>query len=188
MITIKCAVANEQFGVSRGVCLQTVQWKFGSSPPVAALVNPRPNAKPQDEQNIKYMKPTFRCGTRKAIDELAEELNLPNDLTMQDWEYTAGNPHEIEKYISHYVSTTDDDKKFVLMELIIQATEDQETEDLFITYWNKIKPILEKDFKIHEYTIYYWSCFDNEDVNNCWKLTPLIRQFWLDNKVKYKQF
>ena len=128
------------------------------------------------------MKPTFRCGTRKAIDELAEELNLPNELTMQDWEYTAGNPHEIEKYISHYVLTTDDDKKFVLMELIIQATEDQATEELFITYWNKIKPILEKDFKIHEYTIYYWSCFDSEDINDCWRITTFMRQLWKERK------
>jgi hypothetical protein len=33
----------------------------------------------------KKMEPTFRCGTRKAIDELAEELNLPNEKWMQDW-------------------------------------------------------------------------------------------------------
>ena len=38
----------------------------------------------------KQMEPTFRCGTRKAIDALVEELNLPNDLTMQDWSYESG--------------------------------------------------------------------------------------------------
>jgi len=87
------------------------------------------------------MEPTFRCGTRKAIDELAEELILPNDLTMQDWAYEIANPNDIDKYISHYGLTTDDDKKFVLMKIIIQATEEQNTEELFQKYCRTIKPI-----------------------------------------------
>ena len=126
------------------------------------------------------MEPIFRCGTREAIDKLAEKLNLPNNLTMQDWSYTAGNPNDIEKYIYHYDETTDEDEKFVLMELIIQATEDQEKQKLFTKYWNRVKFILEKDFNIHEYTIHYWSCFDNEDEEDCWKITPLMRQLWAD--------
>ena len=126
------------------------------------------------------MEPIFRCGTREAIDKLAEKLNLPDNLTMQDWSYTAGNPNDIEKYISHYDETTDEDEKFVLMELIIQATEDQEKQKSFTKYWDRVKPVLEKDFNIHEYTIHYWSCFDNEDEEDCWKITPLMRQLWAD--------
>ena len=61
------------------------------------------------------MEPTFRCGTRKAVDELSEELKLPNNLAMQDWSYEVANPNDIDKYISHYYLTTDDDKKFVLI-------------------------------------------------------------------------
>ncbi len=133
------------------------------------------------------MEPTFRYGTRKAIDELAEELNLPNKLTMQDWSYEVANPNEIDKYISHYGSTKDDDKKFVLMEIIIQATEEQNTEELFQKYCEAIKPILETYFKLHEFTIYYWSCFDNENLEDCWKITPLIRQIWEDNKNQQKK-
>jgi hypothetical protein len=128
------------------------------------------------------MEPTFRCGTRKAIDELAEELNLPNKMTMQDWSYEVANPNDIDKYIFHYVSTKDDDKKFVLMEIIIQATEEQNTEELFQNYCEAIKPILEADFRLHEFTIYYWSCFDNENLEDCWKITPLIRRIWEDKK------
>ena len=128
------------------------------------------------------MKPTFRCGTRKAIDKLAEKLNLTNDLTTQDWSYEVGNPYEIEKYIFHYDLTVDEDEKFVLMELIIQSIEDQETEELFIKYWNRIRPILEKDFILHEYTIHYWSCFDNKKIEDCWKITSLMRQLWSDKR------
>ena len=95
------------------------------------------------------MEPIFRCGTRKAIDELAEELKLPNEIWMQDWPYEVVIPEDVEKYIEHYEKLTDEDKKFVLMEGIIQATEDQETEVKFLKYWNRIKSLLENDFYIH---------------------------------------
>ena len=127
------------------------------------------------------MEPTFRCGTRKAINELSEELNIPYDSSMQDWSYTEGKSEDIEKYISHYELTKDDDKKFVVMEFIIQATEDQNTEDLFLKYCESIKPILETDFKLHEFTIYYWACFDKENLDDCWKIATLMRQLWADN-------
>jgi predicted protein tyrosine phosphatase len=128
------------------------------------------------------MKPTFRCGTIKAIDELSEELKIPFDLSMQDWSYTEGNPNQIENYISHYTTTKDEDKKFILMKFIIQATEDQETEELFLKYCDKIKPLLQTDFKLHEYTIHYWACFDNENIEDCWRITPLMRQTWTDTR------
>lgn len=127
------------------------------------------------------MEPTFRCGTRKAIEELSEELNIPYDASMQDWSYTEGNLDDIEKYISHYDQTKDEDKKFVLMELIIQATEDQNTDDRFLKYCERIKPILKTDFKVHEFTIHYWACFDNENLNDCWKIASLMRQLWSKN-------
>lgn len=124
------------------------------------------------------MKPAFRCGTKKAIDELAEELSLPNDEWMQDWPYEVVIPSDIEKYISHYNGLTDDDKKFVLTEGIIQSIEDQASDELFNQYWNIVRPILNAGFKIHEYTIYYWSCFDNENIEDCWNITQPMRQLW----------
>lgn len=129
------------------------------------------------------MEPTFRCGTRKAMDELAEELKLRKEDWMQDWPYEVVIPADIEKYIDHYKSLTDEDKKFILMEAIIQATEDQTTDELFIKYSNRIKPIIEKDFKIHEYTIHYWSSFDNENIEDCWRITPFIRKLWNDQDL-----
>jgi hypothetical protein len=126
--------------------------------------------------------PSFRCGTRKAIDELAKELNLPHSEWMQDWPLGVIVSVDIDKYIDHYQNLLDEDKKFILMEGIIQATEEQPTEELFAKYWNIIKPILEKNFHIHEYTIHDWACFDSENLDDCWKIAPLIRQFWTDHK------
>jgi hypothetical protein len=128
------------------------------------------------------MEPAFRCGTRKAIEELAKELNLPFEDWMQDWPYEVIKPGDIEKYIDHYQLITDEDKKFVLMEGIIQATEDQPTGELFIKYWHKIKPALERDFATHEYTIHYWACFDNKDGDDYWNISVLMRQLWAEKK------
>ncbi len=115
------------------------------------------------------------------MDTLAEALNLPFEDWMQDWPYEVTIPVDIERFIVHYAKLTDEDEQFTLMESIIQLTEDQTTEALFIKYWQQIKPILQKDFYIHEYTIYYWACFDDENQVDCWKIAPLMRQLWQEN-------
>jgi hypothetical protein len=129
------------------------------------------------------MEPTFRCGTRKAIGELAEELNLPNEKWMQDWPIEVMVLSDIERYIEHYEKLTDEDKKFVLMEGILDVIEYQPTEELFLKNWIRVRQFLEKDFTIHEYTVYYWACFDIENMEDWWKITPLMRQLWLDNPI-----
>jgi hypothetical protein len=136
------------------------------------------NDKPQKYQ---IMKPNFRWSTTKAEEELAKELNLPYKIGMQDWTYEVANYTDIDKYINHYKKLKNEDKKFALMQTIIQATEDQITEETFVKHCNIIKPIITKDFSNHEYTVYYWSCFDNKNIADCWQITPFMRQLWEEN-------
>lgn len=116
--------------------------------------------------------------TRQAIDELAQELDLPNEPWMQDWPFEVANPHDIDRYIAHYKTTLDDDKRFLLMEAIIQATTEQENEADFIRYWQIIKPILTENILTHEYSIYDWCCFEETDLQYCWKITTDMRELW----------
>lgn len=97
---------------------------------------------------------------------------------MQDWEWEVANPLDIEKYIQHFLSLDDEDKRFALMEIIIQATTDQEKTADFFKYWSCIKPILEANFLLHEWSIWYWSVFDNDDLADCWLVTPYMRAIW----------
>ena len=127
---------------------------------------------------MKIQAPEFRCGTKVAMESLARELNLPYYDRMQDWPYEVAESMGIEKYLNHYDGLTDEDQKFVLMEMIIQATTDQPTAKLFHKYWVETKKRLIKDFDIHQYTVYYWSCFDNERLEDCWTITPNMRQLW----------
>jgi len=122
--------------------------------------------------------PKARYGTRKAKYELAKELNLVHDDWMQDWPYEVVEPNDIEKYLEHYKMTKDDDKKFILMEMLIQSTEEQMNEEKFMHYCNIISDLIEKDFLIHEYTVWYWCIFEENDITNTWRITPFLRELW----------
>jgi hypothetical protein len=122
--------------------------------------------------------PKFRSGTKEAIENLAQELKLPYEDYMQDWSYEVANPDDIEKYIEHYRLTEDEDKKFVLMEIIIQAVNDQADQKDFLKYWDRIKETLKADFRIHEYTIFYWSCFDSESADEQFVISPGMQEIF----------
>lgn len=130
---------------------------------------------------MKIKEPKFRCGTKKAIDELVLKYKYPYADWMQDWPYEIADPKRIDEYFTHYFEQTDEDKKFSLMEILIQAITDIENESKFEKYWSKLKKILFQDFDIHEYTVYYWSCI-GEDLKDCWKITPSMRIFWFEIK------
>ena len=122
--------------------------------------------------------PKFRYGTKEAIEKLARELELPYNDYMQDWSYEVANPEDIEKYIKHYDLTSDEDEKFVLMEIIIQAVNDQADQKDFLKYWDRISGSLKEDFRIHEYTVFYWSRLDSESPDEEFTISPNMRGIW----------
>jgi len=130
--------------------------------------------------------PKYRVATRQAIDELAKELDLPNEPWMQDWPVEVVDPRDIDKYIAHYKVTLDDDKRYLLMEAIIQATNGQEQVSDFLKYWDTIKDLLRENFVTHEYSIYEWSCFEETDIKYCWTITPYLRQLWSDHTANHR--
>ncbi len=68
------------------------------------------------------------------------------------------------------------------MELLIQSNDEQSEILKFNHYWLKLKTRLNNNFPIHEYTIYYWSAFDNEDFESTWNVTPYMRELWRSQK------
>lgn len=121
--------------------------------------------------------PPFRCSTKKALDELAIELNLRERIpywdSMAGYSYTPGNPEDTQQYIDYYSQLKDDDKKFTLMEMILDSLADQPTESDFRKYWQKTKPILIEDYLIHEFTIHYWKQM-TEEFERSKIMTPQI--------------
>ena len=130
---------------------------------------------------MKIKEPEFRYGGNWH--ELADLFGYKIDIHDQDWTYTIVEPDRIDEYIQAYdTKITNEDTKFSLMEMIIQSLTEQKNEKLMKEKWKLVKPILNKDFNLHEYTIYYWCSWDNENIDNCWEVTPLIREFWVKNK------
>lgn len=128
--------------------------------------------------------PKLRFVTPKAIEDLTRNLNLQYTLSdYQDWEFIVGKPEDIEKYINYYTTEVDDDNKFALMEIIIQATEDQAMETDFLKYLKTVLHLLKENFSLHEYSVFYWSCFDNDAIEDCWKLSPHMRNLWKDCNI-----
>lgn len=131
--------------------------------------------------------PKFRCGTAKAIYSVVIKFNLPHEEWMQDFPIEISDAEKIEDYFGFYDQVTDDDEKFVLMELLIQATTEQPTSwDLYHS-WLELKQRLIQDFLIHEYTVYYWCCFDNKDIEECWSITPYMRELWYQQKYSNRR-
>ncbi len=129
---------------------------------------------------MKIKETKFRCGKAKAIKELVEKYNYPYNDSAQDWSYEIAKPKEIENYFRHYDEQTDEDKKFVLMQILIQALTDIENQDEFDKNWSCLKLRIIKDFDIHEYTVFYWCNFDRK-LSDCWKITPYLRKLWEEN-------
>ncbi|WP_075341125.1 hypothetical protein [Tenacibaculum agarivorans] len=130
---------------------------------------------------MKIKEPEFRCGTKKAIESLVNEYNYPYENWMLDWPYEIANPEKIQSYFTHYNEQDDEDKKFSLIQMLIQALTDIDNEKEFKKNWQQLKLLIIKDFKIHEYTIFYWCCF-GEKLSDCWKITPYMRKVW--SKIK----
>lgn len=80
---------------------------------------------------MKVKEPKFRCGTDKAIKELIAKYDYQYADWMQDWPYEIAESKEIENYFQHYDKQTDEDKKFSLMETLIQVLTDIENQNNF---------------------------------------------------------
>lgn len=122
--------------------------------------------------------PLPRYETADAIQQLAILLNLSNEIWMQDWAYIVSKPEHIDSYLSLYHLLDNDDQKFTLMMVLLQAFEEQSNQSVRTQYEAEIRSLLLKDYSLHAYTIFHWCCFDNDDLSDCWEITPMMREIY----------
>lgn len=124
------------------------------------------------------MEPPFRFSTKTALDELAVELNLRDRIPFWDavagHSYTPSNKEDVQQYIDYYSFLKDDDKRFTLMEMILDALAHQPSKNVFTEYWDKVQPILIRDYSIHQYTIHYWKQMTDDEFKLSNIMTPII--------------
>ena len=103
---------------------------------------------------------------------------------MQDWEYEVADPDRVEEFLEAYESgELNDDECFTLMETIIESFEELKTDLDLDARWRRILSALERRITRHIYSVYYWSCIENESEEDCWRVTPYMRQIL----AKYRQ-
>lgn len=117
--------------------------------------------------------------TMKTINSLVKGLHLPvPGKFTQDWEYEVSDPKRIKEFIEYYIQkklTTDE--KFTLMMVIISSCDDAIIYGLFDEQlWKEVVDILLRDWEIHKETINYWSSDEEKDIEDCFVITPLIRE------------
>ncbi|MCP4440486.1 MAG: hypothetical protein GY810_16195 [Aureispira sp.] len=129
------------------------------------------------------IEPTPRYATGRAMDKIAKLLGIVRDRSMQDWTYIIADLDYIDQYWTVYNSLEQEDERFTMMEILIEAT-NQIADEEFEEYWAKLRTCLIQEIELHQFTVYYWCCFDNENLEDCFYISGPMRKLWkeLENK------
>ena len=131
------------------------------------------------------IEPQPRYVTDEAILALVKEFDYPYHANMQDWEYEVAKFDDIEKYFAKYDSTDDEDIRFLLMIMIIETSNENRCFDWISEFWPRVQALIRKNFLLHEYTVYYWCDFDNENIEDCFYITASMRTLWNEHSGKH---
>jgi hypothetical protein len=117
--------------------------------------------------------------SRKAIENLAAHLKLPLPGPFdQDWEFMVSDPKKIKELIHAYESyDLDNQDKHLLLHIVIDSYNNcmyNNSGDL--ADWDKICNFMINDIDNNLDILYYWSDIDQDDVDNCFPVTPLVRK------------
>jgi len=113
------------------------------------------------------------------MQRLTDRLHLPSDDRMQDWPLEVADPARLEEFVRHYAERDlEGDDRFALMKLIVASFDDADDASKEEA-WPAIRDILRVDADLHAYTIYYWSCWDAEEVDDPdqqFRASPYLRE------------
>ena len=117
--------------------------------------------------------------TRSAIEGLAKHLHLPlPDRYSQDWEYEVADSSKVREWLTAYGSGQFKPEELsLLLNMIVASYNDAISEGSARPEdWDSIAHHLLGDRSLHEATIDYWALPDEIDLDNCFPITPLMRQ------------
>jgi len=120
---------------------------------------------------------------REAIEYLNKVLLLPYIGTEQDWELELANPGRLEEFLIYYKSEPlSKDIKIALMSLILASYDDHLNKKNLSAdeTWEEIQHILEPEKETFNELIDYWSVNGENDPENYFTISPLIRKIRRD--------
>ena len=67
------------------------------------------------------------------------------------------------------------------MKAILYRLYEEMNEIEFKKYGTEVVELLNRDFAIHEFTVFYWTLYDHPEYQDGFKITPLMRKVWKMN-------
>ncbi|GGX67231.1 hypothetical protein GCM10011309_16110 [Litorimonas cladophorae] len=124
------------------------------------------------------IEPEFRFWTIESIEKIANDFDLPNESSMQDWAFEIADPNRLSEFFEALKSyKLEPDVQFTLMDIVLQSLEESDIDFLEDQIAFAIKKYLTKNYSIHAYQIWYWSAFDNE-LEDAFRISSLMRAVW----------
>jgi hypothetical protein len=121
-----------------------------------------------------------RWATTAARMSLARRFGLPYDSFSQDWEWEVADPSRFGEFLDAYESgDLDEDERFALMEMLIQCIEDMGLSSVEASpQWHSVASLLRTHAGLHAGSVRYWSCLDDRDLENCFRVSGPMRAVW----------
>ncbi len=134
--------------------------------------------------------------TKDSQQFLAQQLNLPYEHWMQDWEIEVADATKLDIFINYFQeSFLSKEQQFALMELILHSLEDflqlVDNEDSFSlqdfdVYWQQIRQVLFDEQELYFYVIKEFYVYEAETNDELMLLSPFIRGLPLRSDVMNK--
>ena len=115
--------------------------------------------------------------TPTARRSLSRRFNLPHDPFSQDWQWEVADPSRFGEFLSVYESgDLDEDERFALMEILIQCVEESDSSSVESSpQWRSLAGLLQAHPDLHASSIRYWSCPDDRDFEDGFRVTGPMR-------------
>ena len=129
------------------------------------------------------VEPPDRFRTHTARDRLDRLFGFETDPFMQDWDLEHADAVRLTGFVNTYakVDLADDDR-FALMELIVASADDAlRDNNMNDSLWISIREMLMVGSHLHASTIFSWSCVDATCDDECFPVTPRMREIWNDS-------
>ena len=121
------------------------------------------------------IEPPPRHPTAESIDIISRRLGLRNDPEMQDWEFEVADAKDLDRYLALFEEVANqEDLRFTLASMIIQAFEDSGYELETNSEWAAFLKSLVDNMETHRFQIWYWANWDAA-FEDAWKVSPFMR-------------
>ena len=117
---------------------------------------------------------------RAEVTLASRRVALPHDPFSQDWEREVADHSRFGEFLDAYESGgLDEDERFALMAILIQCIEDMGLPSVESSpQWHSVANLLRAHAGLHASSVRYWSCLEDRDLEDCFRVTGPMRAVW----------